>query len=208
MLCGGTSRRMGRPKAFLRGPDGLTLLERTVALLHQAGCYPLAIAIAPGQPMPIWSSAPLVYPSPAVAIDHAPGLGPLAGIAAGLETLRPWCQRVCILPCDLPHLNLAAVQALLATAGDGAACVRQAGWANPLLAVYPSTLGERALELLRQGRPRADGLLAELSGLMQLEALETDCCWHDCDTAEDWDILQRGRDKLSGSRQTLTGGDG
>ena len=190
MLCGGTSRRMGRPKAFLRGPDGLTLLERTVALLHQAGCYPLAIAIAPGQPMPIWSSAPLVYPSPAVAIDHAPGLGPLAGIAAGLEALRPWCQRVCVLPCDLPHLNLAAIQA------------------NPLLAVYPSTLGERALELLRQGRPRADGLLAELSGLMQLEALETDCCWHDCDTAEDWDILQRGRDKLSGSRQTLTGGDG
>ena len=109
MLCGGTSRRMGRPKAFLRGPDGLTLLERTVALLHQAGCYPLAIAIAPGQPMPIWSSAPLVYPSPAVAIDHAPGLGPLAGILAGMEWAaahHPHAGWILTAPADVPFLPL------------------------------------------------------------------------------------------------------
>ena len=79
ILCGGQSRRMGQPKAWL--PFGRErLLQRVVRLVSTAAEH-VAVVAAPGQELP---------PLPAsvvLARDPVRGKGPLQGLAAGLAAL-------------------------------------------------------------------------------------------------------------------------
>src|SRR5260370_16937939 len=79
VLCGGQSRRMGRPKAWLPF-GGEFMLARVVRLLAQA-VQPIVVVAAPDQAVP---------PLPAeIAIvrDEEKDRGQLEGMAAGLTAL-------------------------------------------------------------------------------------------------------------------------
>ena len=99
VLCGGQSRRMGRPKAWLPFA-GEVMLPRVVRLLGEA-VAPVVVVAAPGQDVP---------PLPAgveVVRDEEEGRGPLQGLAAGLAALTvgprpPTCRRATCRSCARP----------------------------------------------------------------------------------------------------------
>lgn len=77
ILCGGQSKRMGQPKAWLPFL-GERMLPRVVRLLGQV-VAPLVVVAAPDQELP---------PLPAevtVVRDEEKGWGPLMGLAVGLK---------------------------------------------------------------------------------------------------------------------------
>lgn len=45
LLAAGAGRRMGRPKALVRDPDGTSWLLRSLALLHEAGCRQVTVVL-------------------------------------------------------------------------------------------------------------------------------------------------------------------
>ncbi len=76
LLAGGRSQRMGRDKATLPW-HGSTLARRALGLLARVAEPPVVVVCAPGQELPAlpgWVQ---------VVRDPEPGLGPLAGLAAG-----------------------------------------------------------------------------------------------------------------------------
>src|SRR5438067_9531933 len=92
VLCGGQSKRMGRPKAWLPF-GGELLLPRVVRILQQV-VSPIVVVAAPGQDVP---------PLPdriSIVRDPEEGRGPLQGLAAGLEALRGNVDAVYLSSCD------------------------------------------------------------------------------------------------------------
>lgn len=103
VLCGGRSRRMGRDKASLPfGPE--TMLERVVRVVSEVVDEVWVVA-REGQAIP--GDFPVVR-------DPADGLGPLAGLCAGLEAMA--AERAFLTACDVPLLAPAYVERLLALA--------------------------------------------------------------------------------------------
>jgi len=98
VLCGGASRRMGRPKALVE-VDGVTMVERAVAALHDAGAD--RVVLVGGDPA--WAAG--------VRADHIvdgwPGEGPLAGTATALTAGAGWDpgSLVAMVACDQPWLT-------------------------------------------------------------------------------------------------------
>src|SRR5437667_11640513 len=105
VLCGGQSKRMGRPKAWLPFA-GEAMLTRVVRLLGQA-VQPIVVVAAPGQ------DVPPVPPHVAVVRDEEKGRGPLQGLAAGLEALRGQAEAAYLSSCDVPFLQPAFVRRLI-----------------------------------------------------------------------------------------------
>jgi molybdopterin-guanine dinucleotide biosynthesis protein A len=103
ILCGGKSRRMGRPKVMLPfGPE--TMLQRVVRLLGQAVDVTVVVATA-GQELPELPSAVVL------ARDRRPDRGPLEGLAAGLGALGDRAELAFLCGCDVPLLVPAMVAA-------------------------------------------------------------------------------------------------
>src|SRR5262249_10929543 len=115
VLCGGQSRRMGRPKAWL--PFGSELmLPRVVRLLGEAG-FPVVAVAAPEQEVP---------PLPAsirIVRDEEKGRGPLQGLAAGLAALEGLADAAYLSSCDVPFLQPAFVRRLAELLGANSICV-------------------------------------------------------------------------------------
>src|SRR5437764_7598096 len=94
ILCGGQSKRMGRPKAWLPF-GGELMLPRVVRLLGEA-VAPVVVVAAPGQDVP---------PLPAgvrVVRDEREARGPLQGLAAGLDALQGVADAAYVSSCDVP----------------------------------------------------------------------------------------------------------
>src|SRR5947209_5781711 len=147
VLCGGQSKRMGRPKAWLPF-RGEIMLPRVVRLLGEV-VAPVVVVAAPGQDVP---------PLPehvAVARDPEKGRGPLQGLAAGLEALRGRCEAAYLSSCDVPLLRPAFVRRLIDLLGEHAICVPHTdGFHHPLAAVYRVEVLETVRSLLSEGRMR------------------------------------------------------
>ena len=80
ILCGGQSKRMGRPKAWLPFGDE-TMLQRVVRILREV-VEPVVVVAAPNQDVPaLPAGVEIVH-------DEVEGKGPLAGLAAGLAALE------------------------------------------------------------------------------------------------------------------------
>jgi molybdopterin-guanine dinucleotide biosynthesis protein A len=147
VLCGGQSKRMGRPKAWL--PFGSELmLPRVVRLLGEA-VAPIVVVAAPEQDLP---------PLPcdiAVVRDDEKGRGPLQGLAAGLEALRGRADAAYASSCDVPFLRPAFVSRLVELLGEHLVCVpRVEGYHHPLAAVYRLDVADAVRRLLAEDRLR------------------------------------------------------
>jgi molybdopterin-guanine dinucleotide biosynthesis protein A len=147
VLCGGQSRRMGRPKAWLP-LGGELLLPRVVRLLGQA-VAPVVVVAAPDQEVP---------PLPtgvAVVRDEEKGRGPLQGLAAGLAALEGQAEAAYLSSCDVPFLRPAFVRRLVDLLGEASICVPRAqGHHHVLAAVYRLGVRDVVRRLLAENRLR------------------------------------------------------
>ena len=147
ILAGGLSRRMGQDKATLAARDG-TLIEH---LARRLGPVVDETIIAGG------SVAASVEGVRAVA-DHQPGLGPLAGMLAGLAAANH--RLVWVVGCDLPDVEPALGGLLLALAGDYEAVVpRPDQEPEGVCALYLRELAPRIAALLEAGERSIKSLL-------------------------------------------------
>jgi molybdenum cofactor guanylyltransferase len=152
VLCGGRSRRMGRPKAWLPFA-GTTLLGHVAGTLAGVA-EPVVVVAAAGQDLP-----PLP-PGVVVMRDPAPDRGPLEGLAAGLAAVAGRAPAAFATSCDAPFLRPALVRRLLDLLGDNAACVPHVeGRYHPLTAVYRADVLPAVRRLLDAGRRRLLDLL-------------------------------------------------
>jgi molybdenum cofactor guanylyltransferase len=147
VLCGGRSSRMGQPKAWL--PFGeQTMLQRVVDVLREV-VDPVVVVAAPDQ------DVPLVPDGVTIVRDAEEGLGPLAGLAAGLEALADVADAAYASSCDVPLLSEAFVRAVIERLGDAEIAIpREDEWHHPLAAVYRTSLSERCRDLIAGGQRR------------------------------------------------------
>jgi molybdopterin-guanine dinucleotide biosynthesis protein A len=105
VLAGGKSLRMGRDKACLL-IDGSTLLARSVELARRF-CAEVYVS---GRKTHDAATRGLSQGKLRWLPDDAPGLGPMGGIATGLQHLK---RPLLVLPCDAPLLHAELLQRLL-----------------------------------------------------------------------------------------------
>jgi molybdopterin-guanine dinucleotide biosynthesis protein A len=147
VLCGGQSKRMGRPKAWLPF-GGEVMLPRVVRLLGEA-VTPIVVVAAPGQDVPALPS------EIAIVRDDEQGRGPLQGLAAGLRALRGRADAAYLSSCDVPFLRHAFVRRLIELLGEHCICVPRVGeYFHSLAAVYRLDVEETVNDLLSAGRLR------------------------------------------------------
>jgi molybdopterin-guanine dinucleotide biosynthesis protein A len=148
ILAGGLSRRMGRDKTALPAGDG-TLIEHLARRLGPVVDETI-VAGGSGRGTPVGVR---------VVEDRYPGLGPLAGIHAGLRAAR--FPRVWVVGCDLPDVD-PALASLLHGLADGVDAVVPRIDAEPqgVCALYDRALAPRIEGLLNAGERRIKMLLA------------------------------------------------
>jgi molybdopterin-guanine dinucleotide biosynthesis protein A len=147
VLCGGQSKRMGRPKAWLPFAGEL-MLPRVVRLLSEV-VQPIVVVAAPDQDVP---------PLPQyvrIVRDEEKGRGPLQGLLAGLTALEGRADAAYLSSCDVPFLQPAFVRRLIDLLGDHAICVPHVGeYHHPLAAVYRVEVADTVRHLLAENRLR------------------------------------------------------
>ncbi len=165
VLCGGYSTRMGRPKLSL--PFGPELLLPRVVRIVGSVVSPVVVVAGPEQEVPqLPSHVPIVR-------DAEAGLGPLAGLLAGLQRLqREGTEAAFVSACDAPLLRPEFIRELLDRLGTGEIAIPFDGqWHSPLAAVYRTSLVPRMAELLDSGRRRLLDLL-EGTDVRQIDVAE------------------------------------
>ncbi|MFV0442579.1 MAG: molybdenum cofactor guanylyltransferase [Planctomycetaceae bacterium] len=154
VLCGGRSSRMGRPKLSLPFGDEL-LLPRVVRILSEV-VAPVVVVAAPEQDVPPLSSDVQVLRD-----DHE-GLGPLAGMAVGLEALQGQVEAAYVSSCDVPLLQPAFVRDMIERlTNHDLVIAREENFYHPLAAVYRTRLAAQVRSLLSANRLRPYFLVAE-----------------------------------------------
>ncbi len=155
ILIGGTSRRMGRPKALLAMPEGQVLLEHVVHIASSVLDQVVLLGNAANLPDKLctWPRLP----------DAEPIRGPLSGLCSLLQFAEPgWAM---LLSCDLPLLSPDVLHRLLAAASPDADVVTfvadpAAPSYHPCCALYHSRLTPFAIDELQTGTASLHDLLA------------------------------------------------
>jgi molybdenum cofactor guanylyltransferase len=148
VLCGGESRRMGRPKAWL--PFGQELMLQRVVRLIGTVAQPIVVVSAPGQDLPeLPAGASIVR-------DEISGRGPLQGLAAGFSALGDQVDLVYATGTDVPFLEPLWIARLAELIGDADLAIPSIGdYYHPLAALYrPRVVLPAIAALLSQGRLR------------------------------------------------------
>ncbi len=157
VLCGGESRRMGRPKLMLPfGPE--TMLARVVRALGEV-VGPVVVIAGMGQELP-----PLPD-SVVVGRDRDPGRGPLEGLAIGLKLIsgEHCAEAAYATACDVPLLMPEFARRMVQlSAGYDVAVPHIGGFDEPLAAVYSTGVLPRIEGLLAADRLRAAYLFDEV----------------------------------------------
>ena len=151
ILCGGESKRMGKPKAWLP-IGGELMLPRVVRRLAEA-VSPIVVVAASKQDLP---------PLPGdvkIVRDEAPGRGPLQGVAAGLAVLQGSVDAVFATSCDVPFLRPVFVRRMIELLGDRQICVPYIEEIyHPLAAVYRLEVLHAVHKLLNDNHLRLTSL--------------------------------------------------
>lgn len=144
---------MGGPKAWLLFA-GEPMLGRVVRILGGV-IGPVVVVAAPAQEVP-----PLPE-SVRLLRDPVEGLGPLAGLAVGLQALAGRCELAYFSSCDVPLLRAEFVRHLvsLCTPEVDAVVPTEGEFCHPLAAVYRVGLADLVAELVSAGQRRPLALL-------------------------------------------------
>jgi molybdenum cofactor guanylyltransferase len=148
ILAGGKATRLGGVAKHELVVDGRTIFERQTAVL------------AP-RVQEILVANPTDIPGYRCVRDVLPDVGPLAGIAAGLQaSFTPW---LLVVAGDMPHLTGAVVDQLIeAVSGeDDAVGVRIGGLPEPLVSVLHRRVLPAVTRRLENRRYKVSGLLTE-----------------------------------------------
>ena len=148
ILAGGLSRRMGHDKATLPAGDG-SLIEH------------LARRLAPvvDETIIAGGGTHLDIDGVRTVVDHQPGLGPLAGMLAGLTAAEH--RHVWVVGCDLPDVEPTMGGLLLSLAADYDAVVPRPDLEpEGVCALYVRELAPRIAALLDAGERSITSLLA------------------------------------------------
>ncbi len=114
ILSAGASTRMGRPKAMLRFPDGVTLLARQFELLHDAGCAGVFVVV--GASAADIRAAHMDLDAHWV-VNDAWETGQFSSIQAGLsEAALASSDGILLLPVDVACVAAATIEAIVETA--------------------------------------------------------------------------------------------
>ncbi|MFD1718531.1 nucleotidyltransferase family protein [Georgenia deserti] len=115
VLAAGAGRRMGRPKALVRGDDGVPWLRRAVTVLKEAGAWPVRVTLGAGA-----DEASALLPAGAQEVrvpDWAEGIG--ASLRAGLAAAGSTDAVAALITLvDLPALRVDAVRRVLGAAPE------------------------------------------------------------------------------------------
>ena len=145
VLAGGKSRRLGRDKV-LETVSGVSLLERSLGLMRQVADE---VWVSGRDPQAMGLDAPWLP-------DDVTGCGPMGGILTGLKHLG---APLVVMACDLPFMNLATLQRLVAAREerrDDAVMTTflqvETGFIESLVAVYEAGAEELLLRSLARDR--------------------------------------------------------
>lgn len=134
LLAAGAGRRMGQPKALVRGEDGVPWVRRSAQVLLDGGCQPVLAVLGAAA-----EEAQAELPDRVKAViapDWAEGMG--ASLRAGLSALAGIpATAVLISLVDTPGVNPAIVHRLREVAGEDESVLLRAdygtGPAHPVL---------------------------------------------------------------------------
>jgi molybdopterin-guanine dinucleotide biosynthesis protein A len=175
VLAGGTSRRMGRPKAWLEVGE-TTLLRWMVERLGPAFSE---VMVSFAEPEQVEEHVPY-----RLVFDRKRAAGPLAGIEAGLIVARH--DVTFVVACDMPYVpREVAAMAVAAARGCDAAMPRVGGRAEPVCAAYRRSSLAALTAALDSGRHAAADLAALLD-VTWLEGLDADL-FRSLNTREDYE---------------------
>lgn len=166
VLAAGAGSRYGQPKALVRGDDGTPWLVRTVTTLQASGCSPVLVVLgaraAEAEALLNDAEPPLDNVTVVHADDWAEGLS--ASLRAALQAAGRLAAptaptALAVVPVDVPDLNPATVQRLLALPGSGSTDPRVTG-----RTLRQAVFGGRPGHPVLIGREHWGPLLATLTG--------------------------------------------
>ncbi|MBW8798412.1 MAG: molybdenum cofactor guanylyltransferase [Streptomyces sp.] len=184
VLAGGAARRLGGTDKPSVRVGGRPLLDRVLAACARAR---RTVVVAAPRP----TSRPVHWTR-----EDPPGGGPVAALDAGLR--HTTADRAVVLSADLPFLEEATVQRLLealhASAADGALLTDADGRDQPLVAAYRTAALRHALSALAEGDRGLTGLpLRRLTAALDLTRVPDPLASFDCDT---WDDIADARARI------------
>jgi len=152
ILCGGKSRRMGRPKAFLPY-NGTTMIAHVLEIAKEAFDEVLLIANEPEHFSDFGVN---------VVKDILPYRGPLGGLLSGL--LVATNQRSFVLPCDMPFIGRELLKAMTACCHESDLLVlSHSDGIEPLVGVYSKRCIKPLEEALFAGAPSLSDFVSGLN---------------------------------------------
>ncbi len=153
ILCGGKSSRMGRPKASILLPGGITLIEHVHHVLTPLCREVVLVGHKEGVPDSLRHLKRIE--------DHRQGLGPIGGLAALLSSSRD--TEYLISPCDLPQAIPEIFLLLINSPMQLPVVLSHRGQLEPLIGRYPSSLSSVILKHIIEEKLAMNILLKEVS---------------------------------------------
>ncbi len=154
ILCGGSSRRMGRDKAMLK-IDGETFIQRIVSKSKS----PFAETV-------LLSGSNTYHIDIRHLEDKQPDSGPLGGLLSGLQDVDNMDRWIAIVPIDLPLISQTSIHYLAETIPDrssDAHIARSDDRIQPLCGLYHTSVQPKLEHYLTSGNRRVMGFLKELN---------------------------------------------
>lgn len=152
ILMGGRNSRMdGKKKAYLTYRNRYFYQLAAEAM----GDIPVYLSVSRQEQQ---TEERLLYP---VVEDCYTGIGPVGGIASGLQSLP--VRALLVAPCDLPLLDKRLIELLLDSwRRTGLPAAESEGWINPLVAIYTKDCLPVLQQQIRDGNYRASHCMRQL----------------------------------------------
>lgn len=151
VLAGGSSRRMGYEKAFIK-LEGVEMLKRIIDQVYSIASEVIVVIDKEANPEKYRG---LVPGDVKIIHDLKTGQNPLIGVYSGLSVVSK--KYVLLIPCDVPFLNRGIIQLIFERSDGHLAAVPR--WPNgriePLMSVYRAHEGFNLVKKLVGKRSRS-----------------------------------------------------